>query len=155
MANPYRTEQIENWVGDFCGSSGFRDHASPAREYAPEILARFLTTACAARDVDPAEVEEADLRAGLLEGVAMMAIPSSVRPAIPSLCAAFLAEMESQGRLSGGRGLGLFVGALGQAWSDATSDKPKPIVSPTTKLGRNDPCPCGSGRKYKKCCQRR
>ena len=20
------------------------------------------------------------------------------------------------------------------------------------KLGRNDPCPCGSGRKYKKCC---
>ena len=21
-------------------------------------------------------------------------------------------------------------------------------------LGRNDPCPCGSGRKYKKCCQR-
>jgi uncharacterized protein YecA (UPF0149 family) len=21
-----------------------------------------------------------------------------------------------------------------------------------TKLGRNDPCPCGSGKKYKKCC---
>lgn len=21
------------------------------------------------------------------------------------------------------------------------------------KIGRNDPCPCGSGRKYKKCCQ--
>ncbi|MGV2337352.1 MAG UNVERIFIED_CONTAM: SEC-C domain-containing protein [Planctomycetaceae bacterium] len=22
----------------------------------------------------------------------------------------------------------------------------------TTNVGRNDPCPCGSGRKYKKCC---
>ncbi len=22
----------------------------------------------------------------------------------------------------------------------------------TTKIGRNDPCPCGSGQKYKKCC---
>jgi uncharacterized protein len=22
----------------------------------------------------------------------------------------------------------------------------------STKIGRNDPCPCGSGRKYKKCC---
>jgi preprotein translocase subunit SecA len=22
------------------------------------------------------------------------------------------------------------------------------------KIGRNDPCPCGSGRKYKKCCGR-
>ena len=24
----------------------------------------------------------------------------------------------------------------------------------TTKVGRNDPCPCGSGRKYKRCCMR-
>ncbi|WP_462323017.1 DUF1186 domain-containing protein [Halochromatium sp.] len=23
----------------------------------------------------------------------------------------------------------------------------------TVKVGRNDPCPCGSGKKYKKCCQ--
>ena len=22
-------------------------------------------------------------------------------------------------------------------------------------VGRNDPCPCGSGRKYEKCCQRK
>ncbi|MBV8093832.1 MAG: SEC-C domain-containing protein [Acetobacteraceae bacterium] len=21
-----------------------------------------------------------------------------------------------------------------------------------TKIGRNDPCPCGSGRKFKRCC---
>jgi hypothetical protein len=21
-----------------------------------------------------------------------------------------------------------------------------------TKIGRNDPCPCGSGQKYKRCC---
>ena len=24
-----------------------------------------------------------------------------------------------------------------------------------TKVGRNDPCPCGSGKKYKKCCMRK
>ena len=23
------------------------------------------------------------------------------------------------------------------------------------KTGRNDPCPCGSGKKYKKCCLRK
>lgn len=28
---------------------------------------------------------------------------------------------------------------------------PAPIKG-ATKAGRNDPCPCGSGRKYKKCC---
>jgi len=29
--------------------------------------------------------------------------------------------------------------------------KPQPTVRPTQKVGRNDPCPCGSGRKYKHC----
>ena len=28
----------------------------------------------------------------------------------------------------------------------------KPIVREEAKIGRNDPCPCGSGKKYKKCC---
>ena len=28
---------------------------------------------------------------------------------------------------------------------------PKPMEA-ETKVGRNDPCPCGSGKKYKKCC---
>jgi uncharacterized protein YecA (UPF0149 family) len=26
------------------------------------------------------------------------------------------------------------------------------LVQKRTKIGRNKPCPCGSGRKYKKCC---
>ena len=29
---------------------------------------------------------------------------------------------------------------------------PKQVVRGTPKTGRNDPCPCGSGRKFKKCC---
>ncbi len=30
-------------------------------------------------------------------------------------------------------------------------NKTKTVVK-ETKVGRNDPCPCGSGKKYKKCC---
>ena len=30
----------------------------------------------------------------------------------------------------------------------------KPFMRETPKIGRNDPCPCGSGKKYKKCCGR-
>ncbi len=29
---------------------------------------------------------------------------------------------------------------------------PAPIKSTQAKAGRNDPCPCGSGKKYKQCC---
>lgn len=28
----------------------------------------------------------------------------------------------------------------------------KPIVRDAPKVGRNDPCVCGSGKKFKKCC---
>lgn len=28
----------------------------------------------------------------------------------------------------------------------------EPIKSEKSEVGRNDPCPCGSGKKYKKCC---
>jgi len=33
----------------------------------------------------------------------------------------------------------------------AQAEAPKPIRT-GAKIGRNDPCPCGSGKKYKKCC---
>ena len=34
------------------------------------------------------------------------------------------------------------------------SSNGSPIVNATPKIGRNDPCPCGSGKKYKNCCGR-
>jgi preprotein translocase subunit SecA len=40
-----------------------------------------------------------------------------------------------------------FSGAQGPA-------KPRPVQRKTQKIGRNAPCPCGSGKKYKKCCGR-
>ncbi|MGH7163747.1 MAG: SEC-C metal-binding domain-containing protein, partial [Planctomycetota bacterium] len=61
------------------------------------------------------------------------------------LCGAFLEELEEQGRLGGGRALGAYVRALRDAFN------PKPIRAPS-RVGRNDPCPCGSGKKYKRCC---
>ena len=33
-----------------------------------------------------------------------------------------------------------------------SESKPQPIVNDGPKIGRNDPCPCGSGKKYKNCC---
>ena len=35
---------------------------------------------------------------------------------------------------------------------DGQAPKPKPVVRQGAKVGRNTPCPCGSGKKYKKCC---
>lgn len=37
------------------------------------------------------------------------------------------------------------------ALPDAEIDKVQPFVRGGQKVGRNDPCPCGSGKKYKQC----
>ena len=33
-----------------------------------------------------------------------------------------------------------------------SSDTAKPVIRSAPKVGRNSPCPCGSGKKYKQCC---
>ena len=59
-----------------------------------------------------------------------------------------------------------FTGAMANAASQAEAEetmnrgpedgappqKQKTVVRESPKVGRNDPCPCGSGKKYKKCC---
>ena len=37
---------------------------------------------------------------------------------------------------------------------DGCCGSTKPVVRDDSKVGRNDPCACGSGKKYKKCCLR-
>jgi preprotein translocase subunit SecA len=38
-----------------------------------------------------------------------------------------------------------------QFQAGATSVEPPKPTRAAAKVGRNDPCPCGSGKKYKKC----
>jgi uncharacterized protein len=53
--------------------------------------------------------------------------------------------------------LGLFAEAaveyqqIGRSVVDAMAEPP-PTPATSTKVPRNEPCPCGSGRKFKKCC---
>ena len=48
------------------------------------------------------------------------------------------------------------AGARGGMGVQKLTDGAEPLAEssalPPGKVGRNDPCPCGSGKKYKKCC---
>jgi preprotein translocase subunit SecA len=48
---------------------------------------------------------------------------------------------------------GMVVDTSAEAY-EAAQQATRSVVAPrsVTKIGRNDPCPCGSGKKYKKCC---
>jgi uncharacterized protein len=50
-----------------------------------------------------------------------------------------------------------FVAELSALWRRQSLQRQMPlapaqVAQVSSKTGRNDPCPCGSGRKYKKCC---
>lgn len=49
---------------------------------------------------------------------------------------------------------GYFRKINGEWLYTAGSIKTMTVVREQAKVGRNDPCPCGSGKKYKKCCGR-
>jgi uncharacterized protein len=42
--------------------------------------------------------------------------------------------------------------AIDRFWRDREALLREPLSERRPKVGRNEPCPCGSGRKYKKCC---
>jgi SEC-C motif len=42
-----------------------------------------------------------------------------------------------------------------EEWMDTSAGKLTPLLRTQKHVGRNDPCPCGSGKKFKKCCLKR
>ena len=145
-------EQIDNWVSDFLiDDAGDRVD----REVAPHaqgILATFLRHACSIRKVTPDAIEESDVRAGLLEGLVGLSIPEQVQQQVPRLIGDFLADLQRRGRLAGGESHQLVIEVLREEYLRTSRGEVEPLQRVASKIGRNDPCPCGSGRKYKKCC---
>jgi hypothetical protein len=83
----------------------------------------------------------------------------------------FLAYCQERGLdLSSGKMSGSKIESLQREWQSAprdafdgktpadmlshTQEKVETIRRMEPRVGRNDPCPCGSGKKYKKCCGR-
>jgi hypothetical protein len=137
------TETIEHWVSDFLSSTTGEIATGGFGGRAGAVLVAFLEGA----GVDPAELAEPNIRDGVAIGLGPLALEPAERERLPQLLASFLAYLESSGRLSGGEALG----ATARVTATAHLLK-KQVRRATIKVGPNDPCPCGSGKKYKKCC---
>ena len=151
MADPYRDETLGNWAGDFAASDRLGLFPEGLREVAQTVLETLLRAACATRDCEPAALTPDDLKGALLGAVARLELPQEVRAFVPSLARAYLEDLQARGRLGSGQALGRYVGALKEAFMAANPGRAVTFRRPGEKLGRNDLCPCGSGRKYKKC----
>ena len=140
--------ESEEWAAEFAESTPFSLLPDPLKERGPAVCAGFLRRA--------GELTEPAARRVLLEVMPTLDLPEAVRVAVPEILAPLLEWLEDTGRVAGGRSLALFVGALAPAYRERCAPQGglriPPVVKKTPDIGRNAPCPCGSGRKYKKCC---
>ena len=65
----------------------------------------------------------------------------------------FIAEFTQQGQKIDHHELATFKKEEGRWYfEDGEGVAQRPFKREAPKVGRNDPCPCGSGKKFKKCC---
>lgn len=137
------TETVEHWVSEYLTSTPGEMQARAFGERAGQVLVAFLQGTGA----DPAELDETCIRDGVAIGLGPLQLEQTEREAVPGLLESFLAYCANAGRLSGGEALGNYARVTATAHLLKKQQR-----KPTIKVGPNDPCPCGSGRKYKKCC---
>jgi hypothetical protein len=148
---PHETkETIDLWVSDFLDRPAAKDVAAAVGEEASAVLAAFLEGACHGGKAPP-DLEPEDVSHAFLDHVSALDLPDATKRALPALVAAFLADLEDQGRLSGGRGMGARVRASADEFARRAAGRGPDLTRQAPKIGRNDPCPCGSGKKYKRC----
>ena len=141
-------ETIEHWASEFLSSTPGEMAAQRVGERTGLLLVQFLQGACGTA-LDPAEMEQRNITDGIAIGLAPLQLSDTERNALPELLEEFLTQMENTGRLS--------VGATICAWARQSATAhllKKQMRRATIKVGPNDPCPCGSGKKFKKCCGR-
>ncbi len=151
----------DNWAGDFSESFGAGLLDPSVRNFVPEILMHFGS---AVRKIDrdfPDEVSTGTFATVLTEVMPRLSLPDSARPHVPEVVARFFEYLQESGRVGEGSDWAAQVRVIGQSYGKRLKPdggvKGVPIRKPAdaSPVGRNDPCPCGSGKKYKKCCYER
>ena len=94
-----------------------------------------------------------------LKAVGQLDVPVEARRGFPGLLQAFLDYVASNTPMSEASGWSdLVAGAEAQylaGFRDDGTVRGETVRHTVAAVGRNDPCPCGSGRKFKKCCMAR
>ena len=153
-----------------CGSGqGFDECCGPllagAPAASPDALMRSRYTAFTRADVDYLEATlapeakgdfdrgetDAWAKGAEWQGLELRAAPPP-EPGATHGTVEFVARYRYQGKALAHHELGSFRLAEGRWLYVDGVVNPKAAPRSAARVGRNDPCPCGSGKKYKKCC---
>ncbi len=148
----------DNWSGDFAETFGAGLLDPSVRDPCPEILAHFGQAVRAIDPEFPDEVSPGTFARVLTESMPRLKLPDEARAHAPEVVARFLEYLRESGRVGEGDDWAAQVRVIARSYQERLKPgggvKGETIRKPSgvSPVGRNDPCPCGSGKKFKKCC---
>jgi len=159
---------------DFLNSKALKSTTKSYKNNADYVTKSFLDYIFFNENKEIREMNDALLQHFMLEyAPRKLTFTIETAKTVPEILSTFLAFLETEGHIKNGIQLSSTAKANSRSFlklipreKKTTKGKqrtvkrvaPKKTATkksvPEVKVGRNDPCPCGSGKKYKKCCGR-
>jgi SEC-C motif len=149
-------EQAEDLISEYMGSEHRLFLPEKARESAEPLLHAFFQAAAKRGVQELSKLTAREVEAVLMQDMAHFVAAAEARKSIPELLTAFFDFLRSSGRWPAAGAWAACTEALAVKFQaqirEDGSVRGETYRKAGTSTGRNDPCPCGSGQKYKKCC---
>ena len=148
--------QIEPYLDEYLASE-FRLFLAPEiKEHAEPLLRAFFQKAKERGAKSLENVSAATVEAVLLQDLGRLNLPNASKQKIPDLLEGFFHFLKTTGRYPAAENWNHYLEVVKVRYiqslrSDGTQ-RGETFKKKYTDVGRNDPCPCGSGQKFKKCC---
>lgn len=141
-------DELADLVQEYCASEHFLLLEPALKDHAEPLLAFWCGRV--GERVTPDSVAQA------FRQVAQLDLPLEARQSFPTLLREFIDYLVDTGRFpraAGWRGLvERAEAAYPRHFRQDGSVRGETVRHALPTVGRNEPCPCGSGKKYKKCC---
>ncbi|MFT5370459.1 MAG: hypothetical protein ACI8V2_005441 [Candidatus Latescibacterota bacterium] len=139
---------LQETVQDYTNSEHYLFLDSTQKEHAETLLSYW--TEQTTNDPEPDDIENA------LKAVGQLDISLQARKSFPALLQTYFEYLESIAGFPKTSAWSMQIEHLEPKYLESFRNdgtmKGETIRKTLPKVGRNDPCPCGSGKKYKKCC---
>jgi hypothetical protein len=140
-------DQAESLIADYAVSEHFMFLDPKAKENVEPVLLAFFKKASERGE---------DIEDVLLNGMPRLDLSADLKRAVPGQLEGFFAFLKDTGRFPPAGAWRMCVESVKSRYLESLradgSVKGTTFKKNYTDVGRNDPCPCGSGQKFKKCC---
>ena len=147
---------LTDYISDYIASEYYVLLDPTLKQYAEPLLFEMLEGARILAPAFPLEVDSELFVRVLVKKIAPLDLPLPVRQSAPRLLTAFFDYLAAAGKYPDAgewaEWMPVVVTQYEERFRADGSVRGQTVVKKSAAVGRNDPCPCGSGKKFKKCC---